>query len=310
MIGISLEAASWRGAFIAGVLRAFGERGIYPDLVSGSSSGACNGFGYVSVQLEMLTDNWIRLASQPMIDFRPRVRKANGGSLFNMSRIYRMALEHGLGPTAIETLANSPTELLVVCTRLVDEASDSDYWNDHFLIHYPVIRGMARLAGRTIPPPPFEVEVFSSRSHPMRKYPREVLYASGRIPILYAVRANVCGQSYIDGGFLQKNPVASLLDRGCDRVLAIISNPDGIVRESFFHGGESDLVRAERRTGRISVIHPKQELGLSKYYWSIKKVSRAVRLGIEAGEAFLAQEGDQFFDGGTAMSASPGWQPD
>jgi predicted acylesterase/phospholipase RssA len=310
MIGISLEAASWRGAFIAGVLRAFGERGIYPDLVSGSSSGACNGFGYVSVQLDLLTDNWIRLASQPMIDFRPRVRKANGGSFFNMSRIYRMALEHGLGPSAIDTLTNSPTELLVICTRLVDEASDSDYWNDRFLIHYPLVRHIARLAGRTIPPPPFEVEVFSSRSHHMRKYPREIFYASGRIPILYAVRANVAGQSYIDGGFLEKNPVASLLDRGCNRVLAIVSNPEGIVRESFFHGGESDLVRAERRSGRLTVIHPKQELGLSKYYWSIKRVSRAVRLGIEAGESFLAQEGDRFFGRGAAMGASPRWQPD
>jgi predicted patatin/cPLA2 family phospholipase len=125
-VGISLEASSWRGAFIAGVLDVFGRRGIYPDLVSGSSSGACNGAAYVSRQFDILTDNWIHLAAEPMIDLRREARRANAGSIFNMSRIYNRALDRGLTRETVRNLAASPVEFLVICTRLANGSSASD----------------------------------------------------------------------------------------------------------------------------------------------------------------------------------------
>jgi predicted patatin/cPLA2 family phospholipase len=129
----------------------------------------------------------------------------------------------------------------------------------------------------------------------MRENLREVLYASGRIPVLYPVRAHINGTRYVDGGFIDKNPVTSLFARGCDRALAIVSNPEGIVRESFFNPGESKAVRAARREGRLVVIKPARELGVSKYSWSVPRVERAVRWGNEAGEDFLKEQGEEFF---------------
>ena len=295
VIGISLEASSWRGAFTAGVLRTFGMRGAFPDLVSGSSAGACNGAAYISGQLDVLAGNWIDLAAQPIVDLRREARRANAGSIFNMSRIFHIALDRGLRPEALEALSASPVEFLIVATRLADRAASSDYWNDRFLLHYPLALRFARMARREIPPPPFERIVFSSRDPLTRQIFRAVIYASGRIPILYAVRARIDGAHFIDGGFTDKNPVEPLLDRGCDRVLAIVSRPDGIVRESFFHPRESAAVQAARREGRLLVIHPQRNLGVSKYSWSVRRVKRAVRLGEEAGEAFLIEHGDRFF---------------
>jgi hypothetical protein len=195
----------------------------------------------------------------------------------------------------VEALHASATEFLVVCTRLTRAASASDYWNDRFLLHYPVVRRLARILRRDLPPPPLEPAVFSTRDAVTRRHLRDVLYASGRIPILYNVRARIGEHHYIDGGFLDKNPVAPLFERGCDRVLAIVSNPDGIIRESFFNPRENDGVRAARRDGRLLVIHPPRELGVSKYYWNVARVKRAVAWGEQAGEAFLREHGDAFF---------------
>jgi len=297
-IGISLEASSWRGAYVAGVLETFGRRGIFPDVVSGSSAGACNGAAYVGRDFDILTGNWIHLASEPMIDLRPEARRANGGSIFNMSRIFNTALDRGLSPGIVERLASSPVELLVACTRLAAAATGSDYWNDRFLVHYPIASRLARLAGREPAAPPFELEIFSSRDAVMKRRAREILYASGRIPILYSVRARVGGADYIDGGFLEKNPVQALFDRGCDRVLAIVTNPTGTVHESFFNRGESALVREARRDGRLVVLHPHRDLGVSKYYWNVPRVKRAVRWGRNAGEEFLRRRGERFFGRG------------
>lgn len=294
-IGISLEASSWRGAYAAGVLEAFGRRGIYPDIVSGSSAGACNGAAYVARDFDILTGNWIDLASERMIDLRRESRRANGGSIFNMSRIFNTALDRGLSAGTLGRLASSPVELLVACTRIAGEHAGSDYWNDRFLVHYPLASRLARLAGQAPPPPPFELEIFSSRDPVMKRHAREVLYASGRIPILYSVRARVGDASYIDGGFLEKNPIEALFDRGCERVLAIVTNPTGTVHRSFFDMGESAYVKAARRDGRVLVLHPEKDLGVSKYYWNVERVKRAVRLGQAAGEDFLLRQGDRFF---------------
>ena len=294
-IGISLEAASWRGAFIAGVLQSFLRRGVRPDLLSGSSSGACNGAAFIAARHDLLEENWVDLASMPLVDFRRASRKANGGSIFNMSRIFSRALDRGLDPAAAEAIAGSPTEFLVVCTRLVGDDWRTGRWTEGALLRYPLSRRLARLRGRDLPLPPLAGEVFSNRELRMRENLREVLYASGRIPVLYPVHARINGTHYVDGGFVDKNPVLSLLERGCDRVLALVSNPQGIVRESFFNGGESRAVREARRSGRLLVVRPPRELGVSKYSWSVSKVARAVRWGNEAGETFLKEHGEDFF---------------
>lgn len=294
-IGISLEAASWRGAFIAGVLQSFLRRGIRPDLVAGSSSGACNGAGFIAGRPDLLEENWIGLASMPLVDFRRESRTANGGSIFNMSRIFSRALDRGLAPGVARTITGSSMEFLVVCTRLVGDDWHTGAWTEGALLRYPLSRRLARVRGRDLPLPPLEGVVFSSREPEMRENLREVLYASGRIPVLYPVRARINGTHYVDGGFVDKNPVMSLFERGCDRVLALVSNPQGIVRESFFNEGESEAVREVRRSGRLVVLRPSRELGLSKYSWSVSKVTRAVRWGNEAGDAFLKEHGKDFF---------------
>ncbi len=294
-IGISLEASSWRGAYVAGILETFGRRGIFPDIVSGSSAGACNGAAYVARDFDLLISNWIDLASKPMFDLSHEARRANGGSIFNMSRIFNTALDNGLSAGSLERLTSAPLELLVACTRIAGHSTGSDYWNDRFLVHYPIVSRVARLTGREIEPPPFELEVFSSRDAVMKRHAREILYASGRIPILYSVRARIGDSYYIDGGFLEKNPIQALLERGCERVLAIVTNPTGTVHESFFNRAESALVKEARRDGRVFVLHPSEDLGVSKYYWNVARVKRAVSRGREAGESFLLTQGDRFF---------------
>ncbi|MDP3939601.1 MAG: patatin-like phospholipase family protein, partial [Deltaproteobacteria bacterium] len=137
-IGISLEASSWRGAYVAGILETFGRRGIFPDIVSGSSAGACNGAAYVACNFDLLIDNWIELASEPMFDLRREARRANGGSIFNMSRIFNAALDNGLSAGSLKRLISAPVELLVACTRIAGDFTGSDYWNDRFLVHYPI----------------------------------------------------------------------------------------------------------------------------------------------------------------------------
>jgi len=43
------------------------------------------------------------------------------------------------------------------------------------------------------------------------------------------------------------------------------------------------------------VLHPHRDLGVSKYYWNVPRVERAVRWGREAGEEFLRRRGERFF---------------
>jgi hypothetical protein len=196
-IGISLEAASWRGAFIAGVLQSFLRRGARPDLLSGSSSGACNGAAFIAARHDLLEENWVDLASMPLVDFRRASRKANGGSIFNMSRIFSRALDRGLDAAVAEAIAGSPTEFLVVCTRLVGDDWRTGRWTEGALLRYPCrdsSPGSARSAT------PLEGVVFNSRGTRCADRRTSSTRAGGS----RALPAPARSAATVDGGFVDR----------------------------------------------------------------------------------------------------------
>jgi predicted acylesterase/phospholipase RssA len=60
-LGIVLEGGGGKGAYALGCLKAFSERGIEFDVISGSSVGALNAAIYASEQLELGTKFWFNL---------------------------------------------------------------------------------------------------------------------------------------------------------------------------------------------------------------------------------------------------------
>jgi NTE family protein len=164
-------------------------------------------------------------------------------SIFDMSWLVRSALEASLGGVDLRT---QPVEALAVATRA---------------------RDLSPIA-------------FSSREEPDFIAP---LLGSCFFPIFYGRAIRVRGELYVDGGLTDNLPVERLAQRGCDQVIAVVTQPDGTALKRPGRRGW----RPQARGARVHVVHPRRALEIGSWDLDAGRMGRALDEGYAAGRAFL-----------------------
>lgn len=191
------------------------------------------------------------LAAGRSVDLRSIWRGVSGRSIvslrrflwnrspFDLSHLVRQILERWIRPLDMRAQA---TEALVVATRL---------------------RGLRPV-------------VFSSR---VERSMVEPLLASCFFPVFYGRPVRLRGELYIDGGFSDNLPIAPLVERGCDEIIAVVASPDGT---AF-----SRPLRPRMRPPVKYVVHPSRPLGLRSWDFNADAIARAMDEGYARGREFL-----------------------
>jgi NTE family protein len=170
-------------------------------------------------------------------------------SIFDMSFLVRSALEAALGGV---DLRRNQVEALAVATRVRDLKS----------------------------------VVFSSREETDFVMP---LLGSSFFPVFYGRAIRVRGELLLDGGLTDNLPVERLVSRGCDEVIAVVTQPDGTaLKRPGRRGWRPQAVGA-----RVHVIHPQRPLEIGSWDLDGDRMQRALDEGRAAGRAFLGQASGQ-----------------
>jgi len=185
--GLVLEGGGMRGVYTAGVLRGLIDRGLWVDYVIGVSAGATNAANFVSRQAERLWSSTGALARDKRYMGVGSWLKT--GSYMNMDFTFNV-LANELDPFDYDTFRASPTEMMTVVTNA--ETGVVEY-------------------------------------HPKADIPRgdyRLLMASSSLPV-FSPPVDIDGAVYYDGGVVDPIPVERALADGCDRVIVVLTQPEG-----------------------------------------------------------------------------------
>ena len=188
--GLVLEGGGMRGVYTSGVLDALISRELFVDYVIGVSAGACCGVNFVARQRERLWNSTGARAHDK--NYMGVGCLLRTGSFVGMDYIFdRYANE--LDPFDYDTFISSDTEFVTVITNA--EKGECEYVNKAM-----IPRGDYRL-----------------------------LAASCSLPV-FSPPVALNGKHYFDGGVIDPIPVERALIDGCDRVIVVLTQPDGYVK--------------------------------------------------------------------------------
>lgn len=219
MIGVTLAGGGARGAYIAGALRYIyttlpKKIGFtpWPDLVSGVSVGAINGYFIAShsdFEIERMTalwttemriDNIYRLPVGPISFFRNMFQMSKRGSFLDATPLYtivdreasRRGLRSGIHPDRCKAFLVASTEMHSSKNVIfADTAHD----------------------GIKVPIPPSGDVIYT------KIYPNHIL-SSGAIPLILPP-IEIGGKYYFDGGLRQYAPISPLIHMGANKILIL-----------------------------------------------------------------------------------------
>lgn len=248
--GLVLEGGALRAIFSSGVCDALLDGDVMTDYVIGVSAGIAYGVSYVSRQPRRNLEVVTRFAPDRRYMGMGNLVDKSNRSYFGLKFAYD-TIPNELIPFDYDAFAAYPGEVEAVVTNL--NTGKADY--------LPV---------------------------PRRDKASTVLQASCAMPMLFPVY-EINGQPYLDGGAADSIPWQRALDKGCDRVLVVLTRPRSYRRKpdqmmrliqkkykeypKFIEAMES---RAERynesreklfemeRAGKVMVIAPDTTLGVAR----------------------------------------------
>ena len=282
-IGLVLEGGGMRGAYTAGVLDALLEREIYTDYVIGVSAGACNAVNYVARQRERCRRTTVEEAADKRYMGVGNFIKS--GSFIDMDYIFDK-LPNEIDPFDYDTFISSPTECVTVLTDAVTCES---------------------------------VYVPKSRI-PRGSY--DILAASCALPI-FSPPVDVEGRKFYDGGILDPIPVDRAFADGCDKVIVVLTQPEGYIKgpqkgravyRLWLHkypkisqvlctrhekyNYEVRHVKELEQEGKALVLRPSYDTGVTRTTRELNILEEAFALGRRDLEAVDGRLGE-FITGGT-----------
>lgn len=186
MIGCIDVGGGLRDIYGAGVFDRLLDDGIYFDLCIGISAGSANCASYVARQ---------RGRNKPFyLDYSLRKEAMSpdnllkSGSYLDLNYIYgTLSMKDGESPLDYETLKNSNTDLIVVATDA--ETGRARYFN---------------------------------KNDDIRQDDYSIIMASSCLPIV-CKPIKVYSREYFDGGISDPIPLQKALDKGCDKVVVILT---------------------------------------------------------------------------------------
>ena len=194
MIGVVDVGGGTRGIFGAGVLDRCMDEGIVFDLFIGVSAGSANGASYCAGQRGRNYKFYTEYAFRE--EYMGFKHLKNEGSFINMDYIYSaLSNSDGEYPLDYERMQSSPTDFEIVATNAITG----------------------------------EPVYFNKRDMPKDRY--DIVKASCSVPVVNKPY-EVDGVPYYDGGISDPVPLGRAFERGCDKVVLILTKPKDLIPDN------------------------------------------------------------------------------
>lgn len=189
--GLVLEGGGLRGIYTAGVMDTLLELRIKAPYIVGVSAGACNACSYISGQ----TGRTGRVMLEHFMNPRYFSRRnlLLHGSIFGMDFMFD-EIPRKLDPFDYAAFEENPVEFEAGATSL--QTGRTEFFEKSEVTH----SGFA------------------------------VLRASSSIPLAAKI-VKLNGRPYLDGAIGNSIPISRALEKGCDRVVAVLTQPRGYVKQ-------------------------------------------------------------------------------
>lgn len=271
-IGLVIEGGGMKCAYSAGVLDAFLDHGITFDYVIGVSAGSANACSFVAGQRDRNKRFYTEHLKKPGYFGAKSLLKT--GNLFGLDYIYGdLSNSDGDDPLDYEALIANPAELEVVATNA--RTGESVYFtkDDIKKDDYTVIKASSALPAACK-------------------------------PVRYK------GQAYYDGGISDAIPVKRAFDRGCDKVVVIMSKTRDFVKtpeknralvhllcrdypaaikcvdeRHIMYTREQTLAYLLEEKGKTFIFAPSENLKMGTYSMDIEVEEQLYQLGLDDFEA-------------------------
>lgn len=270
--GLVLEGGAMRGLFTAGVIDVMMEAGIYPDGIVGVSAGAAFGCNYKSRQPGRVVRYVKRFAND--------TRFCGTSSLLRTGNIFNARFGYHTVPNYMDVFDNhtfekNPMEFYAVVTDV--ETGTSRY-------------RLCRTGGDEF---------------------YEWIRASSSMPLVSRI-VRIGGMKFLDGGITDSIPLRFIENKGYDRNIVILTQPEGyvkhpnralpLVRLAYrkypnlvyamahrheMYNRQTDYVSEAEKEGRILVIRPEAPLPIGHLSKDSEEIQRVYDLGRKAGEKYL-----------------------
>ena len=266
--GLVLEGGALRAIFSSGVCDGLLEGGVMTDYVIGVSAGIAYGVSYVSRQPRRNLEVVTRFAPDRRYMGWRNLTDPSNRSYFGLKFAYD-TIPNELIPFDYAAFAAFPGEVEAVATNLNTGGAD----------YLPV---------------------------PRRDRASLVLQASCAMPLMFPI-IRINGNPYLDGGVADGIPWRRALDKGCDRLIVVLTRPRAYVRRPDrtmklirrrYHGypaflevmeHRAEVYNREReglfqleREGKALVIAPQSTLGVSRTERDTEKLRLLWAAGFQA----------------------------
>lgn len=282
--GLVVEGGGMKCAYSAGVLDIFLDEDIQFDYCIGVSAGAASCASFLAGQRERNMRYYTEHVTDPnYISFGNLLRT---GSLFGLQYIYGdMTSEGGKDPLDYDAYHNNPTEAYMPAT----DASTGE---------------------------PFYFNKKDIRRNEYQPFMATCALPVACKPITYE------GRTFFDGGVSDSIPIQHALDAGCDRIVVILSKPEGYrmkpqgskwaytlalhrkypkVVDALNHrhemyNQEVDLMNEMIASGKVMTFHPSSEIKIGTYTTEPAVMKSLYQNGLADGEK-RAKEVKEFLYG-------------
>lgn len=264
-----LEGGAKRGIYTAGVLDVFMEHDIKTDAVIGVSAGSIHGCSYISGQKGR--------SLRYNLDYINDDRLMSFSSLLKTGNLVDTDFAYHLLPDRLDIFDHAAFErsgikFFITCTNI--KTGKAEY------IFSPKMKG---------------------------KY-MDFLRAGASMPFVSQI-VKIDGKEYLDGGIADSIPLQAALDLGYEKIIIILTRPEGYRKKPFILGWlaklvyrhypnfiealknrhlmynrELDEIYKLEKEGKIIVIRPSELVRISKMEKNPKIIRKMYDLGIKDGQ--------------------------
>ncbi len=192
-VGIALGGGGARGSYQIGILRALDEAGLLKDVehISGTSIGAVNTLMVMAkLPYNRMIEIWQKITNKDIYGSGIDRFKQDHLGLFGLQELYQALSEE----ISLKEVKRSRMQGYVTAARIKKESLI-----DQIMIH--------RMENKV-----FNLNNFAE--------PHKAVLASASIPLLFG-STKIGDDTYVDGGVIDGCPLETLVQQGCDIILAV-----------------------------------------------------------------------------------------
>ena len=229
MRGLILQGGGAKGGYEAGAIKALNKRGIYFDIVGGTSIGAINAAMYVTKDFNKMYKLWSSATSQELFGIETELikrldkGKRQNGDIRNFIKTLGSILKNG----GID-IKNIKSFLEKNISEKKFMRSNIDYYMNTFSL-----KDFKR------------VDVFKKDIKEGKLI--EYVLSSAYLPF-FKFEKIIDDSYYLDGGIVTNCPIDALIDHGCDEVYVI-------------KAWQSKVKYKNSRNAKVRIIEPRENLG-------------------------------------------------